>query len=109
MYYADLQPYTCFTGKRSGYTALAVGWLDSLFPYTTGPTPPAFQERLREHCACGIHAPMLGFHECDFCGKSYIFLEYGSKKVMINNGEIWILDGNIRHHQDLVIYYFCTI
>jgi hypothetical protein len=108
MYFADLQPYTCFTGKRSGYTALAVGWLDSLFPYTIGPTPPAFQERLREHCACGVHAPMLGFHECDFCGKSHIFLEYGSKKVMTNNGEIWILDGNIVYAAPVMIHHYVT-
>lgn len=108
MYYADLEPYTVCRYNLPGYTFLAIGWLDSQFPYPVGSTPVAFQERLREHCARGIHTLMLGFHECDFCGKSRILLKYGSKEVTTNNGEIWILDGNIVYVAPVMIYHYVT-
>ncbi|MGQ9547616.1 MAG: DUF7919 family protein, partial [Roseiflexus sp.] len=37
------------------------------------------------------------------------FLEYGDKKVITNNGEIWILDGNIVYSAPVMIYHYVTI
>jgi len=106
MYFADLSERNYFLRHPKGYTVLTVGWLDEDFPFTSGPTPPEFQERLREYCTRGILGLMMGFHECQFCGQWRVGVWYGARWVTTNNGEIWIPDGNIIYAAPVMIYHY---
>ncbi len=108
MYLADLSQYRGSFKAPNEYTVLAIGWLDDLYPFPFGPTPVEFQQRLFEHCTRGVHALMLGFHECQFCNSWHIGFWCGKKWVPNNNGEIWIPDGNIIYAAPVMIYHYVT-
>ncbi len=119
MYYADMSEYR-LTINGEGPSFLAIGWLDEAYPFTTGPTPVEFQERLLEHCIRGVHMPMLGFHTCQFCepqgftsdGHRIItktWANYKGKRFYIDNGEIWIPDGNSTYSAPVMIYHYVTV
>lgn len=108
MYIADLSTSTYSLQPPKGYSVLSIGWLDELYPFPHGPTPPEFQERLREHCTRGVHAPMMGIHECQFCGNWCVGVQCGNTWVMTNSGEIWIPDGDIIYAAPVMIYHYVT-
>ncbi|OEJ96861.1 DUF7919 family protein [Streptomyces thermolilacinus] len=81
MFYEDLSEYDYmtqdeFTDRESNFyalmyrprhTRLAVGWLEAGRPYSTGPVPSGFVERLRAVQRVQWMNVCLGTHGCDLC------------------------------------------
>jgi hypothetical protein len=68
-HYADLSPCDYFGGMLRARSLLAVGWLESGYPYATGDPGPEVYSRLTDFrwrlawqpaCACGGHLCRLG-------------------------------------------------
>jgi hypothetical protein len=74
-FHQDLSTQTDVGG---GPHVRAIGWLTASHPFTAGPSPFAFVERLEQFVALGsVSSDLLDFpafmggHTCEFCGKAY--------------------------------------
>lgn len=108
-YYADLTPYSYTKpGPLLGVPLLNVGWLGEGRPYTRGPTPPEFRQKLLAFCR-NEHVVYLarGFHVCELCDPS----DDATLDPLPQLGEAWTFTGNgqIRVLGDGVIYAAPTL
>jgi hypothetical protein len=107
----DLAPYDYHPGAPAG---LAVGWLDSRHPFTTGAFPEDARPRLKELSDHPVRL-MRGYHYCQFCeadsGPRRLWGDairlHELSDVAHGNGEIWITgpDGANYAAPVLVIHY----
>jgi hypothetical protein len=109
VFYPDLTPYgysdddrDTFTDMTTGYQFVSfkapyerinIGWLDATQPWTNGPVPAAFAEKLKAILAVQAVNECLGYHECDLCpdeppADQQTWLRPGHLRACIGNGEI---------------------
>ena len=98
MYYADLSSYQ-YGLDRPLPEVLNVGWLDHAEPYTVGPVPNLFSERLRLWFKSSRVNQMRGIHQCNLCHNRRSILlpidenpsfESEGKTLFLGNWEIWV-------------------
>ncbi|MCC9312328.1 hypothetical protein LN042_35625 [Kitasatospora sp. RB6PN24] len=109
MFYPDLTPYSyldhgrdTFTDMTTGYrfvsfkapyTRINIGWLDANKPWTAGPVPAAFAEKLQAILAIQAVNECLGYHDCDLCPElprpdEQTWRRLGHIRACSGNGEI---------------------
>ncbi|MET8283135.1 hypothetical protein [Micromonospora sp. NPDC005174] len=92
-YIPDLAPYDYHPGAPD---ALAIGWLDSSMPFTTGACPRDVRDRLVSLGTTPVRL-MRGYHYCQFCPAAVEPHVTGvdtrlpeTSDVARGNGEIWL-------------------
>jgi hypothetical protein len=116
VFYEDLSEYDyldddTFTDLESGfhglwyrpaYTRLNVGWLEAGKPYSTGPVPDGFVEKLKAVQRVQWMNVCLGVHECDLCPA-------GDEPAPEGNGELRIPgDPGIAYAAPFLITHYVT-
>ncbi|MFI5837781.1 hypothetical protein ACIA5A_29295 [Micromonospora sp. NPDC051300] len=94
----DLASYDYYPGAPD---AMAIGWLDSGMPFTTGACPQDVRDRLVSLGASPVRL-MRGYHYCQFClamaePPRLIRADarfYEAPDVARGNGEIWLTGGD---------------
>ncbi|WSA35870.1 hypothetical protein OIE14_29575 [Micromonospora peucetia] len=112
MFYEDLTGYEYqveeeFTDRESGfygltfrpaYTRLNIGWLEAGRPYTAGPVPAAFTEKLKGIQAVQWMNVCLGVHECDLCAPGYACEGNGEVRIPGTPGTAYAAPFLISHY-----------
>jgi hypothetical protein len=108
-FYDDLTPYAysddreIFTDVTRGYGWLVfrpryertnIGWLSGEMPWTSGPTPVGFAEKLVDILSVQAVNEMMGLHDCDLCPPSPLsgsgphIPRPGHRRAGVGTGEI---------------------
>jgi SseB protein N-terminal domain len=98
MFIKDLSPMPDAT-HRSTSKAIAVGWLEFGQPFSTGPIPFEFQQKLRELCMRPVRRTR-GFHICTFCKNDEV-QGNGEIDVPCPNAAVFIAPSLISHYADM--------
>ena len=93
MFFPDLGEYSYYT-TRAFPRVKAVGWLDDVHPFETGPIDPMLKEKLKilmlGNERINVHvSPIRGVHPCNLCGAD----DFYESELRIGSTEIWIPDG----------------
>jgi hypothetical protein len=115
MYLADREPMpAAYAPIPTGVTAVAVGWLDAEYDYSTGSVEEGFVARLFDVCSTNAVAQTRGFHHCPFCPPraaseppSPTIVERGGESVVLGSAEIHVVgrDGTWLVAPNLVLHY----
>lgn len=113
-YFADLTPYAySLPTPLLVMPVLNIGWLGEGHPFSSGPTPPEFRQRLLTFCR-DEHVLYLcrGFHVCELCVATAddpypgLMPQLGEAWSFIGNGQIRVLgDGVVYAAPTMIIHY----
>src|SRR5262245_33140004 len=105
MYIPDLAPFQL---SETHPAMVAVGWLDSVHAYPTGPAPDGFLDQLKLFCLTP-NIGSMGIHECEFCPalSSTITISEGATKHRLGSCiiEVFGADNTIYAAPDLIYHY----
>lgn len=95
-YLPDGEPFTLAFGREPESGLIAVGWLDTGFPFQPGEVPSEFIDRLREKCRDDWVNRTRGLHWCTLCPKPPKDVLTPQTKVWSEGGEFVLGGAEIR-------------
>jgi hypothetical protein len=111
-YFADGSAYS-YLKEVHDPGSVNIGWLDSAFPFATGPVEPAFVDRLRQICQEGVNRTR-GLHRCNLCAREAavgmpppISVQSPTGPFIVGGAEIRVTgrDGIRYAAPDMIIHY----
>jgi len=105
-YFEDLSPCTYFDESIAD-KLVAVGWLDSAYPYTQGKLDENIIDKLFE-LLIEPWAPsyFMGYEECSFCDLSSYRMSYNGKTIRVGNLNLFVPgDGFLYVAPSLIAHY----